>query len=177
MKEIAHLKYPIGKFKVPKEYSDDLRERFINDIEETPFFLRRAVENLNEEQLATPYREGGWTVEQVVHHVPDSHLNAYIRTKLALTEEEPEIKPYKEDAWAKLVDYITTPIDTSLALLEAVHTRWVILLRSLDEDQFNRRLNHPEIGIIDINWILAQYAWHGKHHVAHINSLKQRMGW
>ncbi len=177
MKEIDHLRYPIGKFKAPKEYSDELREGLISEIEETPFLLRRAVEDLNDEQLATPYREGGWSLEQVVHHVPDSHMNAYIRTKLALTEKEPVIKPYKEDAWAKLEDYVTTPIDTSLALLEAVHIRWVILLKSLEKDQFYHKLNHPVIGIIDINWILAQYAWHGKHHVAHINSLKQKMGW
>ena len=177
MKEIDRLKYPIGKFKAPKEYSDDLREGFLSEIEETPFFMRHAVENLNEEQLATPYREGGWTIEQVVHHVPDSHMNAYIRTKLALTEKEPIINTYKEDTWAKLEDYITTPIETSLLLLETIHTRWLILLKSLKKSQFERKLNHPEMGVVDINWILAQYAWHGKHHIAHINSLKQRMGW
>ncbi len=177
MKKIDHLKYPIGKFKAPKEYSDDLREGFLSEIEETPFFLRHAVENLNEEQLATPYREGGWTIEQVVHHVPDSHMNAYIRTKLALTEKEPIIKTYREDAWAKLEDYVTTPIETSLLLLETIHTRWLILIKSLNKSQFERKLNHPEMGVVDINWILAQYAWHGKHHIAHINSLKQRMGW
>jgi hypothetical protein len=177
MKAIDRLRYPIGKFSPPKEYNDDLREGFISEIEEMPFFLRHVVENLNDEQLATPYREGGWTIEQVVHHVPDSHMNAYIRTKLALTETEPVIKTYEEDAWAKLEDYITTPIETSLVLLEAVHTRWVILLKSLKKDQFERKLNHPDAGRVDINWILAQYAWHGKHHTAHINSLKQRMGW
>jgi len=177
MKDIDHLKYPIGKFKAPKVYNAELREGFISGIEETPFFLRQAVENLDEEQLNTPYREGGWTVEQVVHHLPDSHMNAYIRTKLALTEKEPVIKPYKQDAWAHLEDYVTTPIETSLTLLESVHTRWVILLKSLEPDQFNCKMTHPEVGLIDINWILAQYAWHGKHHIAHINSLKQRMGW
>ncbi len=177
MKEMDHLRYPIGKFKVPKEYNDELREGFISEIEETPFFLRRAIENLNEEQIATPYRVGGWNVEQVIHHIPDSHMNAYIRTKLALTEKVPVIKTYKEDAWAKLEDYFTTPIETSLILLEAVHTRWVILLKSLDNAQFEQKLNHPENGIIDINWMIAQYAWHGKHHIAQINSLKQRMGW
>jgi DinB superfamily len=109
--------------------------------------------------------------------LPDSHMNAYIRIKLALTEDEPTIKTYKEDVWAKLEDYFTTPINISLTLLDAVHARWIILLRSLEPEQFERKLRHPEIGLIDINWCVAQYAWHGKHHIAQINSLKQRMGW
>lgn len=177
MKENEHLRYPIGKFKAPKEFTIDLRENLISEIEETPFHLRDAVESLNDDQLNTPYREGGWTVEQVIHHLPDSHMNAYIRIKLALTEDVPVIKPYKEDAWAKLEDYITTPIETSLMLLDSIHKRWVILLRSLTAEQFNRKFRHPEVGLVDINWCVAQYAWHGKHHIAHINSLKQRMGW
>ena len=177
MNDVNNRRYPIGKFKAPKEYNDELRESFINEIEETPFYLRQAVENLNEDQLNTPYREAGWTIDQVVHHLPDSHMNAYIRTKLALTEKEPVIKPYKEDAWARLEDYITTPIETSMQLLESVHIRWIILLKSLDGQQFLRKMNHPEIGLIDLNWLVALYAWHGKHHVAHINNLKQRMGW
>ena len=177
MKEIERLKYPIGKFKAPKEYTDELRENFISEIEETPFYLRQAVENLNEDQLNTPYREGGWTVGQVVHHLPDSHMNAYIRCKLVLTENEPVIKTYNQDAWAKLEDYVTTPVETSLNLLEAVHTRWVILLKSMLREQFSRKMKHPEFGVVDINWLLAQYAWHGKHHIAQINSLKERMGW
>lgn len=177
MSEFENLRYPLGRFEPPKEYNDELREGFISEIEETPFYLRQAVENLNENQLNTPYREGGWTVEQVIHHLPDSHMNAYIRFKLALTEKEPTIKPYKEDAWAKLGDYLTTPIEVSLTLLESIHTRWVIVLKSLSPDQFQRKLNHPEMGLIDIDWLIAQYAWHGKHHIAQINSLKQRMGW
>ena len=177
MREIDSLKYPIGKFNAPEEYNDELRESFINEIEETPFYLRRAVENLNEDQLNTPYREGGWTIEQVVHHLPDSHMNAYIRTKLALTEKEPVIKTYKEDVWAGLEDYITTPVETSLVLLESIHTRWAIVLKSLGRQQFDRKLNHPDAGLVNINWLLAQYAWHGKHHIAHITNLKQRMGW
>ncbi len=177
MKDIDRLKYPIGKFKAPEKYTEEMREGFINEIEQTPYYLREAVENLNEDQLNTPYRAGGWTVEQVIHHIPDSHMNAYIRTKLGLTEKQPTIKPYDQAAWAELEDYSTTPVEVSLSLLDAIHTRWVILLKSLHADQFECKLNHPENGIIDINWILAQYAWHGKHHVAHINSLKQRMGW
>jgi hypothetical protein len=171
------LRYPIGKFKAPKNFTDELREEFISEIEETPFHLRNAVENLDEDQLNTPYRQGGWTVEQVIHHLPDSHMNAYIRVKLALTENEPVIKPYDQDAWAKLEDYRTTPIETSLQLLDSVHLRWIILLRSLNPDQFERSMQHPEIGLITIDWCVAQYAWHGKHHIAQINSLKQRMGW
>jgi hypothetical protein len=177
MKEIDHLRYPIGKYKAPTEYTNELREGFISDIEEAPFYLRQAVENLDDEQLNTLYRPGGWSVEQVIHHIPDSHMNAYIRTKLALTEKEPTIKPYDQGAWALLEDYNTTPVETSLKLLDEIHTRWVILLKSLNPDQFARTMKHPEIGLIDINWLLAQYAWHGKHHIAHINSLKQRMGW
>jgi hypothetical protein len=177
MKEMEQLRYPIGRFKPPKEYNDDLREGFIGEIEETPFYLRQSVENLNEVQWNTPYREGGWTLEQVVHHLPDSHMNAYIRFKLGLTEKEPAIKTYKEAEWAKLDDYITTPIETSLTLLESIHVRWIILIKSLSPEQFKRKLNHPEWGMVDINWLLAQYAWHGKHHIAQINSLKQRMGW
>ncbi len=177
MNSREQLRYPIGRFKAPKQYTVELRDNLISELEEAPFHLRDAVENLNDEQLNTPYREGGWTVEQVVHHLPDSHMNGYIRTKLALTENEPIIKPYSEEAWAKLEDYITTPIEISLKLFEAVHSRWVIILRTLTPGQFELKMNHPEIGIIDINWILAEYAWHGKHHTAQINSLKQRMGW
>jgi hypothetical protein len=177
MKTIEHLRYPIGKFKAPGEYTDELRDRLIGEIEETPFHLRKAVESLNDDQLNTPYREGGWTIERVIHHLPDSHMNAYIRIKLALTEEQPEIKTYREDAWAELADYLTTPVEISLSLLESLHNRWAILLRSLTTEQFERKLRHPEIGLIDVNWCIAQYAWHGKHHVAHINSLKQRLGW
>jgi hypothetical protein len=177
MKKNEHLRYPIGKFEAPKQYDDESRDALISEIEEAPFFLRNSVEGLNEDQLNTPYREKGWTVEQVVHHLPDSHMNAYIRIKLALTEDKPTIKTYREDAWAKLEDYVTTPVDTSLNLLDAIHERWVILLKSLTPEQFEHKLVHPETGLIDINWCIAQYAWHGKHHIAQINSLKQRMGW
>ena len=177
MKEIDHLRYPVGKFQTPDEYTQELRETYISEIEETPFNLRKAIEDLDNEQINTPYREGGWTVEQVVHHLPDSHMNAYIRLKLALTEKEPTIKTYKQEAWAELIDYSTTPVETSLSLLDSLHQRWVIVLKSLDEKQFDRKLHHPEVGVIDINWLIAQYAWHGRHHVAHITSLRKRMGW
>ncbi|HMC32414.1 MAG TPA: putative metal-dependent hydrolase, partial [Candidatus Angelobacter sp.] len=139
--------------------------------------LRAAVAGLSAQQLDTPYREGGWTVRQVVHHVPDSHLNAYTRCKLALTESEPKIRDYDEARWADLADTRDTPVEVSLALLEALHRRWVILWRGLKEQDFSRTYQHPESGVNSLQQVLAQYAWHGAHHLAHIISLRQRMGW
>jgi hypothetical protein len=132
---------------------------------------------LTEAQLQTPYRPGGWTVRQVVHHVPDSHMNAYIRFKLALTEDNPTIKPYDEAAWALLADTAHTPIQESLALLDALHRRWVVLLESLAPGDFARRLTHPEHGPVTLEWMLQLYAWHGRHHTAHVTALRQREGW
>jgi uncharacterized damage-inducible protein DinB len=147
-------------------------------IAETPGLLRGAVRGLSPDQLGTPYRPGGWTVKQVVHHVPDSHLNAYTRFKLALTEDEPTIKPYNEAAWAELPDSRKVPIDVSLDLLDALHLRWVAVLRSMDPADFNRTLRHPEHGkIFTLRQMLGLYAWHGRHHVAHVTSLKKREGW
>ena len=139
--------------------------------------MRRVVSDLSSEQLDTPYREGGWTVRQVVHHVPDSHLNAYIRCKLALTENTPTIKPYNEDAWARLKDSELTPIEVSLSLLEAVHVRWVTLLKSLKSQDFERKFNHPERGTQTIDELVALYDWHGTHHLTHITGLRDRMKW
>ena len=155
----------------------DLRKELILQIAEAPSQLRFAVERLSSKQLDTPYRDGGWTVRQVVHHVPDSHLNAYIRFKLAITENEPTIKPYDEARWAKLFDASKADIDVSLALLDALHRRWLLFLRSLDELQLQRKFNHPEIGVMSLNQTLALYAWHGRHHIEHINALRKRMGW
>jgi hypothetical protein len=135
------------------------------------------VAGLSPEQLDTPYRDGGWTVRQVVHHVPDSHMNAFIRTKLALTEVDPTIKPYDEKAWSVLADVRNTPIETSLVLLETLHERWNHLLRALSEADFSRTLVHPEHGPRTLDWLVALYAWHGAHHVAHITSLRERMDW
>jgi len=132
---------------------------------------------LSEQQLDTPYRDGGWTVRQVVHHMPDSHMNSYVRLRLALTENEPIIKPYVEHLWADLYDARTAPIAVSLALLEALHQRWVMLLRSLKPADFSRTFRHPENGVRTIDWLLQLYAWHGRHHVAHITSLRERMKW
>src|SRR5213076_2889217 len=138
------LRYPVGNFKWPERVSEEERENYFEKIEETPAKLRAAVKGLSESQLDTPYRDGGWTVRQVVHHVPDSHMNAYVRFKLALTESVPTIKPYAEDKWAELADSRSTPIETSLALLESLHSRWVLLLRSLKPEDFSRKLVHPD---------------------------------
>jgi hypothetical protein len=171
------LQYPIGKFEKRAVFTADNRTAAIDVIAATPGNLRAAIHGLSPSQLDTPYRPEGWTVRQVVHHVPDSHLNAYIRTKLALTESEPTIKPYKEDLWAKLEDSRTTPIEVSLNLLDAVHHRWVLLLRSLAPGDFTRAFRHPEMGLMDLDGQVQLYDWHGRHHVAHITSLRQRMGW
>jgi hypothetical protein len=172
------LRYPVGKWVIPSaELTADQRSEFINQIAETPARLRQAVQGLSEEQLGTPYRPGGWTVRQVVHHVPDSHLNSYVRFKLALTEDEPTIKTYHEDLWAELADSSVTPVAVSLVLLESLHHRWVLLLRSIKEPDWSRRLKHPEVGTITLDQLLSLYGWHGRHHIAHVTSLRQRMGW
>lgn len=171
------LRYPIGEFKYEGPLTDDQRAAFIGKIEETPARMRVAVAGLNDEQLDTPYRPGGWTVRQVVHHVPESHLNSYVRFKLAITEDEPTIKPYFEDRWAELDDARQAPIALSLDLLEALHRRWVWFLRSLKQADFQRTFRHPDLGIVSVDKNIALYAWHGQHHVAHITSLRARMGW
>jgi uncharacterized damage-inducible protein DinB len=150
---------------------------WIGEIAAAPSKYRAAVAGLNDRQLDTPYREGGWTVRQLIHHVPDSHMNAYIRFKLALTEEEPTIKPYDEGAWAKLSDTRGTPVAVSLATLENLHTRWVTLLKGMTEEEFQRKLRHPERGLVSLENNLALYAWHSKHHAAHITSLREREAW
>lgn len=149
----------------------------IDEIAAAPARLREAVAGLDDRQLHTPYRDGGWTVLQVVHHVPDSHLNAYLRLKLALTESDPVIKPYDQAAWAALPDSRDTPVETSLVLLTALHDRWTRLLRSLGDADFARRFRHPEHGAVNLDWLVAMYSWHGRHHVAHVTALRQRMGW
>jgi hypothetical protein len=171
------LRYPVGEFKFTGAISDDDRVAFIRRIEETPARMRAAVAGLTEEQIDTPYRPEGWTVRQVVHHVPESHLNSYLRFKLAITEDEPTIKPYFEDRWAALDDARQAPIALSLDLLDALHSRWVWFLRSLQPADFERTFRHPELGIVSLDKNVALYAWHGRHHVAHITSLRERLGW
>jgi hypothetical protein len=170
-------RFPIGKFHYEGTPSKEQLAKFISEIEQTPAAIRSAVGGLSPQQLDTPYRDGGWTVRQVVHHVPDSHMNAYVRFKLALTEDEPTIKPYFEDRWAKLADTQATSIEVSLALLENLHTRWVQLLRSLGPEDWKRTFKHPELGLVVLEKNVAIYAWHGKHHTAHIIELRKRMGW
>jgi len=170
-------RFPIGKFHFEGPPSQDQRTKLIAEIEQAPAALRTAVKDLSAQQLDKPYRDGGWTVRQVVHHLPDSHMNAYVRWKLALTEDEPTIKPYAEDRWAQLADTQSTSIEVSLALLESLHTRWVQLLRSLDSTDWKKNFRHPELGLVSLEKNLGIYAWHGKHHVAHVTELRKTMGW
>jgi uncharacterized damage-inducible protein DinB len=169
-------RYPIGKFSYTGPLSAEQKKQCIDDIEQTPTRLREAVRGLSDPQLDTPYREGGWTVRQVVHHVPDSHMNAYIRFKLALTEDDPTIKPYLEDRWAELSDS-RQPIENSLVMLDSLHRRWTILLRSLSDADWKRTFRHPELGPMTLERTLALYSWHGRHHVAHVTSLREKMTW
>ena len=163
-------RYPIGRFKWPQDVTAEERTALLERVAAAPGYLRALVTGLTDRQLDTPYREGGWTVRQVVHHLPDSHMNSYVRFKLALTEEEPVIKPYDEAAWALLGDTAQTPIQTSLMLLEALHMRWVTLMRGLTEQQWARAMRHPEHGLLRLDHVLALYAWHGDHHIAHIRN-------
>jgi hypothetical protein len=172
------LRYPIGQFRYEGEPDQGRREQWIEEIAATPANLRAAVAGLAPHQLDTPYRDKGWTVRQVVHHLPDSHLNAYTRIKLALTEDVPVIRPYEEARWAELPDGRAGPIELSLNLLESLHHRWVLLLRQLTPADFRRRFMHPQHGRpFELQETLALYAWHGRHHVAHITSLRRRMAW
>jgi hypothetical protein len=174
---LSDLAYPIGTFAWGGPAGAADRARRIDEIAAAPAALRAAVAGLTDAQLDTPYRPGGWTVRQVVHHVPDSHVNAYARFKLAVTEDVPAIKPYREAAWAELADVRTVPVATSLALLDALHERWVVFLRSLGEAEWARTFRHPDLGVVPLEKNLALYAWHGRHHVAHVTALRERMGW
>jgi hypothetical protein len=174
---MSDLSFPIGKFYYEGPPSEDQKQKLIDDIARTPANLRAAVAGLSPQQLDTPYRPGGWTVRQVAHHVPDSHMNAYIRFKLALTEAEPTIKPYEQQLWAELADTIDTPMEVSLTMLDSLHDRWVRLLRSLGPQAWKRTFRHPELGVLALEKNLALYSWHGRHHVAHITALRERSGW
>lgn len=172
----SNLSYPIGKFQWTGPNSEAERTAFIEAIGAVPQKLRTAVANLNERQIDTPYRPGGWTVRQTVHHIADSHMNAYVRFKLALTENEPVVKPYNEKAWAEMQDS-KLPVEVSLKLIDGLHERWAAILRNMKPPDFNRMLSHPELGIVELDRYVALYAWHGRHHVAHITSLREREGW
>jgi uncharacterized damage-inducible protein DinB len=171
------LRYPIGQFELVGEPEPAQLAVWIEEIAAAPQHLSAAIGGLSPDQLDTPYRPGGWTVRQLVHHVPDSHINAYVRYRLALTEDEPLIKPYDESRWAELQDARTAPVEASLALLEALHQRWTSLLRTLTPAQWRRTFRHPERGTPSLRQDLGLYAWHGRHHVAHITALRKRMGW
>jgi uncharacterized damage-inducible protein DinB len=171
------LRYPIGKFDYKGVSTIQQREQFIQNIAQTPARLREAVERLDPVQLSTPYRPGGWNVRQVAHHIPDSHVNAYTRFRLALTEDDPTIRAYMEDRWAELADSRNAPIEYSLDLLDALHKRWVFMLEALTNSDFARTFQHPELGAVTLDRNLALYAWHGTHHVAQIQSLRKRMNW
>jgi hypothetical protein len=171
------LRYPIGKYTKCESLTDAQRAEAIAQIAAAPNDLRNAVAGLSREQLDTPYRAGGWTVRQLIHHMPDSHMNSYIRLKLALTEEEPTIKAYEEQLWAELADTRDTPVEISLTLFEALHHRWGILLSSMRPEDFSRRLRHPVNGPMSVDNLVGIYAWHGRHHIAHITALREREGW
>jgi len=170
------LRYPVGRFDYATPVTPDMRTPAIAVLAELPTRLRAAVDRLSDAQLDTPYRPGGWSVRQLVHHVADSHVNAYIRLKLTLTEHEPTIKPYDQDAWVPLAD-TRLPIETSLKVLDGIHARMTEILRSLDPNEFARRFHHPEIGTVTIDSVVQGYAWHSRHHVAHITALRGREGW
>lgn len=170
-------RYPIGKFAEELRHDAARRSVWIEEIEQTPAKLTDAIRGLKPGQLDTPYREGGWSVRQVIHHVADSHINSYIRFRLALTEDEPTITPYAEELWAELPDARTAPPEVSLALLQPLHQRWVMLLHSLAEPDWNRAFRHPELGPVTLNKALQLYAWHGRHHTAHITKLREALNW
>lgn len=170
------LRYPIGPFQPVDELTAEQRMRRIAEIESAPLRLEQAIDGLSEFQLDTSYRPGGWTIRQVVHHLPDSHLNGYARLKWALTEDNPVIKTYDQDAWASLPDS-TESVDVSLALLDALHRRWAHLLLDLEPDHFRRRFRNPESGEMTIDGLVALYAWHGRHHITQIRSVRERKGW
>ncbi len=170
-------RYPIGKYE-PKPFSAEQKKKWLQDIQVLPQLLEMAIENMDAAQLNTPYREGGWTVKQLVHHVADSHMNAYIRFKLGLTEENPTIKPYEEQLWAELDDIEKVPINLSITLLYALHTRWHATILHLSDSQWMKTVVHPAANKQWTLWhLLGMYAWHGLHHVAHINTLKEQKGW
>jgi len=176
MPELDDFRYPIGRFTPPTSSEPAMLAEQISSLRLLPGNIQTAVSGLSHSQLDTPYREGGWTVRQLIHHIADSHANAYVRTKLALTEDWPTIKTYDEAAWARLADS-NLPIDGSIAIISALHERWVDLLESLSEADFHRGYNHPELGRQELSSVLALYSWHSRHHTAHITSLRKRMCW
>lgn len=176
--DLETLRYPIGKYHKPESHTPELRAEWISILEALPSWMDVVIENLDEAQLQTEYRPGGWTVNQVIHHLADSHMNAYVRVKLALTEDNPQIKPYKEELWAKLPDSQMVPVNVSVTLLHALHRRWVATLKAMTESDWDRTYFHPESQRNVPLWeVAALYAWHSRHHTEHIRKLRERMGW
>ena len=174
---VADPRYPVGRFVFDPDITNDKRQGWIDEIACAPWKLRAAIAGLDDEQMQTPYRDGGWTIPQVIHHLADSHMNSFIRFKLALTEDNPTIKPYKEAAWAELTDGRDAPVELSLKLLDVLHERWALLLSSLSAEDWTRTFNHPERGPLTLDQNLQLYAWHSRHHIAHITSLREQKGW
>jgi hypothetical protein len=175
---LEQLKFPVGKFQAPEIFTTDLLQQNMQELATLPQKLKDAVAGWSEEQLDTPYRPGGWTIRQVIHHLADSHMNGLSRIKLALTEENPTVKPYHEDLWAELADSKLMPVEPALQIIEGVHAKWVMLLQHIHGEQWQRVFTHPQHGkTFTIAYQTAMYAWHGKHHLAHITQLKSRMGW
>lgn len=176
--ELELLRYPVGRYQKPSDVNAELLKEWVAVLEALPSWMDVVIENLDEHQLQTPYRPGGWTVQQVIHHVADSHINAYVRLKLALTEDNPQIKPYKEALWAELPDSEAVPINVSITLLHALHRRWVNLLQSMSPEDWERTYFHPEQNRNVPLWeMTAMYAWHSRHHMEHIRQLRTRMDW
>ena len=170
-------RYPIGKYETAP-YSEAQKNKWINDLRHLPKDLEMAIQNLDAAQIQTPYREGGWKVQQLVHHIADSHMNSFIRFKLALTEDNPTIKPYDENAWSEMADVQKEPINVSITLIYALHKRWLTLLQNMSDADFEKTLFNPQRrGQLTLWEMLGIYAWHGKHHVAHIKTLKENKGW
>ena len=174
---MSDVRYPIGKFDMGIKVTSELVSSWINELEVTPRNLRKSVDGLEDWQMDTPYRDGGWTPRQIVHHIADSNMNSYVRFKLAVTEEEPVVKGYNETEWSRLVDARTAPVESSLILLDGLHVRWVIFLRSLSEKDLVRCFVHPDSGRVPLGLNIGAYAWHGQHHMAHIMGLRERMSW
>lgn len=174
---MTDIRYPVGEFAPKSSLTMKERLEMITALAELPEMLRKTLDGLSEKQLDTPYRDGGWTPRQIVHHLADSHANASIRCRLALTEDTPTVKPYNQERWAQLIDARIADVRSSMAIITGLHERWVLLWKSLREEQFTTPLYHPEDGIVDLDRILQLYSWHGRHHVAQIEGLRKRMGW
>lgn len=171
------LRFPIGDFQISTEVTPEMREKFIRTIAELPLKIRAALRDLEDEQINTPYRPEGWTVRQLVHHIADSHINSFCRFKLGLSEDTPTIKPYDEASWAEMADVKNAPIDLSLGIIDGIHARWAMLLKSMSDEDFERKINHPQRGTMSLNSMLALYDWHSRHHTAHITNLRERNNW